>query len=50
MRVSAKQYVFLFGATIGSLFAGSSAMHAILKPDLVRAWRPLSLIGCLPWY
>lgn len=34
MKVTAKQYVILFSATLGSLFAGSSAMHAVLKPDL----------------
>ncbi|GLE00802.1 hypothetical protein PINS_up023964 [Pythium insidiosum] len=34
MKISGKQYVILFGASIGSLFAGSSFMHAILKPDL----------------
>ncbi|KAK1944766.1 hypothetical protein P3T76_003299 [Phytophthora citrophthora] len=33
-RVTAKQYLILFTATLGSLFAGSSAMHAVLKPDL----------------
>ncbi|KAL3671263.1 hypothetical protein V7S43_003194 [Phytophthora oleae] len=33
-RVTAKQYLILFSATLGSLFAGSSAMHAVLKPDL----------------
>ncbi|ETI53017.1 hypothetical protein F441_03972 [Phytophthora nicotianae CJ01A1] len=33
-RVTAKQYFLLFSATLGSLFAGSSAMHAVLKPDL----------------
>lgn len=34
MKVTAKQYLILFSATLGSLFAGSSAMHAVLKPDL----------------
>ncbi|KAF1787641.1 Protein of unknown function DUF4516 [Phytophthora cactorum] len=33
-RVTAFQYLTLFSATLGSLFAGSSAMHAVLKPDL----------------
>ncbi|KAL7680854.1 hypothetical protein Plhal304r1_c062g0149801 [Plasmopara halstedii] len=33
-RVTAKQYVLLFSASLGSLFAGSSAMHAVLQPDL----------------
>lgn len=35
-QVTVKQYLTLFTAAMGSLFAGSSAMHAILKPDLVR--------------
>lgn len=36
MKIGVKQYAILFTATMGSLFAGSSVMHAILKPDLVR--------------
>lgn len=34
-KVTPKQYFVLFSATLGSLFAGSSAMHAVLQPDLV---------------
>ncbi|ETV72052.1 hypothetical protein H257_12849 [Aphanomyces astaci] len=34
MRLNFGQYIFLFGVSIGSLFAGSIAMHAVLKPDL----------------
>lgn len=37
-RVTAKQYMILFTTTLGSLFAGSSAMHAVLQPDLVRVY------------
>ncbi|KAE9009547.1 hypothetical protein PF005_g11411 [Phytophthora fragariae] len=33
-KVTPKQYFVLFSATLGSLFAGSSAMHAVLQPDL----------------
>lgn len=36
MKIGVKQYATLFTAAMGSLFAGSSVMHAILKPDLVR--------------
>lgn len=36
MKIGVRQYATLFTAAMGSLFAGSSAMHAILKPDLVR--------------
>uniref|UniRef100_K3XAV8 Uncharacterized protein n=1 Tax=Globisporangium ultimum (strain ATCC 200006 / CBS 805.95 / DAOM BR144) TaxID=431595 RepID=K3XAV8_GLOUD len=34
MKIGVKQYAILFSATMGSLFTGSSVMHAILKPDL----------------
>nr|CCA26135.1 AlNc14C349G10895 [Albugo laibachii Nc14] len=34
MRISSRQYIILFTSALGSLFAGSSVMHLILKPDL----------------
>lgn len=38
MQVGVKQYATVFVAAMGSLFAGSSFMHAVLKPDLVRCF------------
>ena len=29
-----RQYVFLYAALLGSMFAGSSVVHAVLQPDL----------------
>ncbi|TYZ62456.1 hypothetical protein PybrP1_005577 [[Pythium] brassicae (nom. inval.)] len=34
MRIGVKQYATVVVASMGSLFAGSSFMHAVLKPDL----------------
>lgn len=29
-----RQYAFLYGVLMGSLFAGASLVHAVLRPDL----------------
>jgi hypothetical protein len=29
-----RQYAFLYGVLMGSLFAGASLVHAVLQPDL----------------
>ncbi|OQR85395.1 hypothetical protein ACHHYP_20582 [Achlya hypogyna] len=34
MRLHVGQYAVLLATSVASLLAGSSAMHAILKPDL----------------
>ncbi|ETV94698.1 hypothetical protein H310_11674 [Aphanomyces invadans] len=34
MHLNLGQYIFLFGVSVGSLFAGSIAMHSVLQPDL----------------
>jgi hypothetical protein len=34
MLFSGRQYVFLYGALLGSMFAGASLVHALLQPDL----------------
>jgi hypothetical protein len=45
---SIPQYAFLYSALLGSMVAGASIMHAVLKPDLSLPTVAGPTIGAVP--